>query len=147
MSVSRMSLMVCLVLFVNLLVFSSAAASPNVAVRSACDPAVVGTWVGEIVSLNYLVIDLDAHLHGTLLGLKINGFVTTDITLNPLWIDLHLDIGIVVPCIYAVSIVNGVRTLTLGLEAQLLTILSGNCIRPLVFTAANKLLFKCHQCS
>eukprot|EP01099_Mayorella_cantabrigiensis_P007746 TRINITY_DN7003_c0_g1_i1.p1 TRINITY_DN7003_c0_g1~~TRINITY_DN7003_c0_g1_i1.p1 ORF type:complete len:142 (-),score=22.84 TRINITY_DN7003_c0_g1_i1:26-451(-) len=106
-----------------------------------CDQELVGRWVGIVPTLNTLVINADATLDGTLLGLVIHGFVTTDVTVQPLWVDLHLDINTVVPCIYSITNdLNGGKILTLALDLNLVSILSGSCVRPKTFTSSNTLV-------
>jgi len=118
------------------LVFTSC--SETRVTKVPCDSALIGRWVGAIPTLNTLVIHADATLDGTLLGLVIHGFVTTDVSVSPLWLDLHLNVGVVVPCIYSIGPgVNGLNVLTLALDLNLVDILAGTCVRPTAFLSTN----------
>ena len=141
------SLFVCLFLFANLLVFSSCnevqPQAKEATPRGVIPAALVGAWYGRLLNLNYLVIDLDGTIHGTLLGLiKLDGFITADVSVVPLWIDLHLDLGITIPAIYSLSVIDGVSVLNLALDLDLTHLLGGTAIRPLALTPLNTIVFK-----
>jgi len=105
------------------------------------DNSLIGTWTGTLNSLvNTLTINVDGTFTGRLLGLGISGFVTTDVTVTPLAVDLHLNLGVTLPGIYTLTTdVDGVVVLTLGIVQNLLDILLGVVLRPLGFTPANTL--------
>jgi len=104
------------------------------------DPALIGLWADVSLSLTNLLISVDGTFSGTLLGLGISGTITTDATISPFTLDLHLSLGVTIPCLYSIAIVDGVNVLTIALDLSLSNIVLGLCIRPLQILPENSII-------
>jgi uncharacterized membrane protein YgcG len=104
------------------------------------DPALIGLWADVGLSLTNLLISVDGTFSGTLLGLGISGTITTDVTVSPFTLDLHLSLGVTIPCLYSIAIVDGVSVLTIALDLSLSNIVLGLCTRPLEILPENSII-------